>query len=269
MGTPILVLVVALYSAVATSYLEARRHREPPPAWARSVGPIAVAAHLLGLILLSKAIGRSPFATPSQSLSFLAFSLAGLYLILEATSRVATHGGAFYVLAAVLAALGVPGLIDVGASGAIVRDTLKTFHVGLSLMGTAAILAGGLLAGGYLGQYRRVKRGTLRGSGATGPSLRGFERLDRRASFLGVLLLGPALAMGIVIIIKRSEPPPGAMILLALTSVVLVLVTLAAWIWWRRPLRGHLAAWLNLASLVVVLLALLVVHPIVSSGAPH
>ena len=269
MGTPILVLVVALYSAVATSYLEARRHREPPPAWARIVGPIAVAAHLLGLIALSKAIGRSPFATPSQSLSFLAFSLAGLYLILEATSRVATHGGAFYVLAAVLAALGVPGLIDVGGSGGeVVRDSLRTFHVGLSLMGTAAILAGGLLAGGYLGQYRRVKRGTLCGSGATGPSLRGFERLDRRASFLGVLLLGPALAIGIVII-RRSEPPPGAMILLTLTSAVLVLVTLAAWIWWRRPLRGHLAAWLNLASLVVVLIALLVVHPIVSSGAAH
>jgi ABC-type uncharacterized transport system permease subunit len=264
MGTPILVLVVALYSAVATAYLEARRHREPPPAWARWVGPIAVVAHLVGLIALSHTIGRSPFATPSQSLSFLSFSLAGLYLVLEATSRVATHGGAFYATAALLAGVGVPGLIG-SMAAETPRDALRTFHVGLSLMGTAAVLAGGLLAGGYLGQYRRVKHGAIRESGADGPSLRGFERLARRASVLGVLLLGPALGLGIAITTGET-PPPGSAVLTGLTALVFALVLVAAWIWWRRPRHGRLAAWLNLTSLVVVLLTLLVVHPVVWPG---
>ncbi len=265
MGTPILVLVVALYSAVATAYLEARRRREPPPVWARLLGPLAVGAHLLGLILLSRIIGRSPFATPSQSLSFLAFSLGALYLVLEATSRVATHGGGFYAAATLLAALGAPGLIHAGRAADMAHDTIRTFHVGLSLMGTAAVLAGGLLAGGYLGQYRRVKRGVLGQDGAEGPSLRGFERLDRRASFLGVFLLGPALVLGVVVA-RNEEAPPGTTVLVGLTAACFLLLLAASWIWWRRPLRGRMAAWLNLMGLVVVLVALLLVHPLVAWG---
>ena len=266
MGTPVLVLVVALYASVATAYLEARRRREAPPAWARIIGPIAVVAHLVGLIALSKSIGRSPFATSSQSLSFLSFSLVALYLVLEATSRVATHGGGFYAAAAMLAALGVPGLIDATpATGEVVKDSVRAFHVGLSLMGTAAVVAGGLLGAGYLGQYRRVKSGALGTAEAEGPSLRGFERLARRASLLGVLLFGPALGLGIPLVTQDS-PPAGAKILLLLTALLFALLVGAFWIWWRRPLRGRSAAWLNLGAFVLVLVALFLVHPVVSGA---
>ena len=142
MSISILVLVVAVYAAVATAYLEARRHREPPPRWARIAGPLSVAAHLGGLVWLGAEIGRSPFSTPAQALSYLAFSLVALYLVLEATSRVATHGGGFYALAALLAALGVPGLIHAPAADPMaIKDAARTFHSGLSLMGTAAVLA--------------------------------------------------------------------------------------------------------------------------------
>ncbi|MFV1958418.1 MAG: hypothetical protein ACC662_03285 [Planctomycetota bacterium] len=265
MGTAVLVLVVALYAAVATAYLEARRRREAPPAWARLVGPVAVAAHLLGLIALGQQIQRSPFATTSQALSFLAFSLVALYLVLEATSRVATHGGGFYAAAALLAAVSVPGLIEQGPAALHVsHDSLRAFHIGLALMGTAAVFAGGLLAGGYLGQYRRVKHGTLKG-GAEGPSLRGFERLVRRASFLGVLLLLPALVLG-VLTVRQPEPPPGAALLTLAMAICFVLVAVAGWLWWRRPLHGRFAAWMNLAALVVIVLTFLLVHPLVIAG---
>ncbi len=266
MGTPVLVLVVALYSAVATAYLEARRRREAPPVWARIVGPLAAAAHLAGLVLLSAQIQRSPFASTSQALSFLAFSLVALYLVLEASSRVATHGGGFYAAAAVLAAVGVPGLVDATAPAmGAVRDTVRTYHVGLSLMGTAAVFAGGLLAGGYLGQYRRVKGKNLLG-GEEGPSLRGFERLARGASLLGILLLGPSLVLGALV--ARNDPhPANTVILTAMTAVCFFLLVAAGWIWWRRPLRGRTAAWLNLAALIVVLVAFFLVHPLVLAGA--
>ena len=266
MGTPVLVLVVALYSAVATAYLEARRRREAPPTWARIVGPLAATAHLAGLVLLSAQIRQSPFSTTSQALSFLAFSLVALYLVLEATSRVATHGGGFYAAAALLAAVGVPGLVDAAPSAiGAVKDNMRTYHVGLSLMGTAAVFAGGLLAGGYLGQYRRVKGGDLKG-GEEGPSLRGFERLARGASLLGTLLLGPSLVLGVVT--ARQEPSPAnTIILTSMTAVCFFLLVAAGWIWWRRPLKGRTAAWLNLLALIVVLVAFFLVHPLVLAGA--
>ena len=267
MGVPLLVLVVAFYAAVATAYLEARRRREPPPMWARVAGPLSVAAHLLGLILLSMAMGRSPFASASQSLSFLAFSLGVLYLLLEATSRVATHGGGFYAVAAILTALSVPGLVD-GEPSAWVdqpRDVARSMHIGLALMSTAAILAGGLLALGYLAAFARLKRRRLAG-GAHGPSLAGFQRLLGRASLLGVVLLLPALILGL----RADGADASAASLAVLTStitVLLIFLTGAFVLWWRRPLRGPLAAWLNLLAVVVLIVGFGIVHPLVLGGA--
>jgi hypothetical protein len=262
----ILVLVVAFYAAVATGYLEARRRREPVPGWARVAGPASVATHLGGLVALSLVMQRSPFATSSQALSFLAFALALLYLVLEATSRVATHGGGFYGLAALLTAFSVPGLVhgDALAWAAVPHDSVRSLHIGFSLMSTAAVLAGGLLAIGYLGAHARVKRRKLR-VGQNGPSLAGFERLARRASLLGVLLLLPALVLGVRV--EMADHEAGRVLFLTGTvGALLVLLVAALLIWWRRPLLGVLAAWFNLAAAVLLLIAFGVVHPLVLRG---
>lgn len=262
MASPILVLVVALYGAVATAYAEARRRTEARPAWARHLGALAVAAHLGGLVALAVQMDRSPFANASQALSFLAFSLVALYLLLEATSRVSTHGGWFYATAAVLAALSVPGLIAVPPDQAAEapRDTLRSLHVGLALLSTAAVLAGALLATGYLTTYARVK-GRRVAPGDAGPSLQGFERLARRASLLGALLLVPALGLGLDAWQRASDPAPmGATV--GAMAALLGLLTAAFWIWWRRPLKGSLAAWLNLAGAALLLVTFALVHPL-------
>lgn len=268
MANTLLVLVVACYAAAATAYLEARRRRESPPGWARLAGPVSVGAHLLGLVLLGQELGRSPFASGAQSLSFVAFSLAALYLVLEATSRVATHGGGFYALVAVLSALSVPGLIHspVGAAAAAPRDALRTVHVGLSLLAAAAVLAGGLLALGYLEAYRRVKRRSLV-AGEEGPSLSGFERLERRASGLAVLLLLPALLLGGGVA-QAHEPGRSFALLTLLTGALLVLLAVAGLIWWRRPLKGRLAALLNLVATGLLVVAVLLAHRGALGGAP-
>ncbi len=266
MAVPILVLVVAIYASVATAYVEARRRGESAPHWARWTGVFTVAAHFGGLLLLSMSISASPFSTPSQSLSFLAFALAGLYLILEATSRVASHGGWFYGLAAAMAAISVPGLIEAGppASDAAAPDALRSWHVGLALLSTAAVVVSGLLAAGYLGTYMRVKRRKL-GDATQGPSLTGFQRLTRNASFLAVALLAPSVAFGINAA-TRDEAPPHLLILAASTAAVLVLLTVAWLIWWRRPLRGALAAWLNVTGTLLVFVSAGIVHPLVIGG---
>ncbi len=260
MANTLLVLVVAGHAAVATAYLEARRRRESPPTWARASGPLVVIAHLVGLILLGQAMGRSPFASGAQSLSFVAFALAALYLVLEATSRVATHGGGFYAVAAALSALSVPGLIHAGAPAAPApRDVLRTVHVGLSLLSASAVLAGGLLALGYLEAYRRVKRRSLE-AGAEGPSLSGFERLERRAAALGVLLLVPALVLGLQSAGGQGEGA-GLAALVGLTAALLALLVAAGLIWWRRPLKGRLAAVLHLLATALLVAAVALAHP--------
>lgn len=266
MAHSLLVLVVACYAAAATSYAEARRRRETVPRWARLLGALGVAAHLGGLIALGAEIGRSPFAEGPQSLSFVAFALGALYVVLEATSGVATHGGRFYGLAALLAALSVPGLLHgLGhARPEAARDALRTVHVGLALLSAASVLAAGLLAVGYLQAYRRVKR-RLMEAGDEGPSLSGLERLSRRACALAVLLLTPAQLLG-MLAANRESASAAAVPLAMLTGVMLALVATAGWLWWRRPLRGSLAAWLNLAATAVLALAVLGIHPFIIGG---
>jgi hypothetical protein len=262
-ASALLSLVVAGYAAVATAYLEARRRTEEPPRWARTAGILTVAAHLLGLWALGQELGASPFRSGSHSVSFLAFSLGAFYLVLEATSRVAVHGGGFWLAVALLAAGGVPGISDRKPEGvpAPARDAVGTVHIGLGLLGLAAVLAGGLLAIGYLSTYRKVKRKVLV-AGATGPSLSGFERLERRAALLGLLLLGPAMVLGVRAALVTGATA-GTSFLAVVTAVLFLLVAAAGFLWWRRPLFGRLAAWLNVSGAALAFLAFAVVHPIV------
>ncbi len=266
MAHSLLVLVVAAYAAAGSAYLEARRRREAPPRWARVLGAASVLAHLLGLVLLGVSIGRSPFSGGAQMLSFVAFALGALYLLLELVSRVATHGGGFYAVLTLLSALSVPGLLQGLTSESVehVRDPLRTVHVGLSLLAAAAVLAAGLLAAGYLEAYRRVKRRATE-AGESGPSLSGFERLERGASALGVLLLLPALLLGLRSAL-RTDAPAHLLPLVGLAGGLLLLLGVATFLWWRRPLRGALAAWLNLAATALLLVSVLGVHPWIVGG---
>jgi ABC-type uncharacterized transport system permease subunit len=261
--TDLLLLVPALYAACAVAYLEARRRREGPPVWARALGAGALAVHLAGLVALGVASERSPFHTGSQALSFLALSLGLLYLLLERTSRVASHGGGFWVAVALLSGAAVPGLARETVEGAAShrKDALLAGHVGLALLGTAAVLAAGLLAFGYLSAYRRMKSRTLAAEGGEeGPSLAGLERLARHASVLAAVLLAPGLALGAAVA-ARAPGRAWVAVETATTAIQWALVVLASVVWWRRPSRGASAAWLNVAAVLVAGLALAAVHP--------
>lgn len=266
MPRAILLLVCAPYLAVAVAYLEARRRGESAPRWSRIAGLATVCAHLLGLVLLARETGRSPFQTESQAVSFLAWSVAALYAVLEATSGIATYGGRFWMLAAVLAGAGVPGIAaETGCAPATtVPDTMRSFHVGFALLGTAAIVAGGLLATAYLGTYRRIKSRRIVPGATEGPSLFGLQRLARDASFAGLVLLGPSLVLGWLILRRTSAHNVWATVELGLAALQFTLLLAAAFLWWRRPLRGAVAAWINVAATVMAVLAFGVVHPLLT-----
>lgn len=263
MAVSTLVLIVAFYAAVATAYAEARRRREAAPTWATIVGPVTVALHFAGLSMLASEYGRSPFGTSSEALSFLAFALGANYLLLERTSRVASHGAGFYWLSALMAGAAVPGLIEGGdpAPAMATAQGLRTWHIGLGLLSTTAVFATGLLSAGYLNAYRRVKRGDIR-QGTPGPALSGFQRLARNGSLIGSVLLLPTLVLGVWMGLE-DDAQTGVPVLTLLIGALFVLLTIAWLIWWRRPLRGRLAAWINVASAVLVIIAVAVIHPLV------
>ena len=270
MDTAILLLVTAPYAAVAVAYLEARRRGEMPPRWSRILGLVTAIAHLAALVALGARTGRSPFQTESQALAFLAFSLAALYVVLEATSGVAMHGGGFWLLTAILAASAVPGLAKEGerAAAHAPPGTVLSLHIGFALLGTATIAAGGLLAFGYLGAYRRAKARAITPGGDGQPSLFGLQVLAKHASAVGLLLLGPSLALGAYAEFRSPAPATAAAVAeIALSSLQFVVVAAAAFLWWRRPLRGAVAAWLNVAATGIAIASFAVVHPMLMRAA--
>lgn len=264
----ILLLVCAPYAAVAVGYLEARRRGERPPTWARWVGLATVSLHLVAMIAVGRVTGRSPFQTEDQALSFLAFAVAALYVVLERTSGVATYGGGFHLLTAVLAAASVPGLARAGTLVRSARepDVQFSLHVGFALLGTAAVVSGGLLAVGYLGAYRRMKALDVALEATPGPSLSGLQRLARDTSFAGVALLAPALGLGWAVLARGDHRDAWTAAELALASVEWALALVAGLVWWRRPMRGASAAWLNVVATVLAVLAFAIVHPHVAAG---
>lgn len=258
-----LVLVVAFYAAVATAHVEARRRKEAPPRWARALGAVAVLVHFLGLYALGRELGRSPFDNASEALSFLAFALAGITLTLQITSRVATHGGGFHALSALLAALSVPGVVTaapLAADAVGARDPLRTWHIGVGLLAAAATLTAGLMAIGYLRAYMRMKRRALPNAGS-GPSITAYARVLRHACIVSVALLLPLVGLGIHMA-GRENAPAGGLILTLGAGLTAVLMAASAWVWWRRPLRGALAAWLVLGSTGVLIVMSAIIHPL-------
>ena len=264
----LLLLLPAPYVAAGVGYAQARLRDERPPGWARWIGLATALAHLAGLVLLSKVTHRSPFQTESQALSFLAFSVAALYVVLERTSHVARYGGWFFLLAGLLAAASVPGLAAeaLPAPAPNAADPLLSFHVGLALLGTAAIVTAGLFAGGYVGVYRRVKRAQLAVGPAGGPSLVGLQRLARDASFAGLALLGPGLLLGYQVV-ARAGTSAWAQVGIALATLQFLLLLAAWWLWWRRPLRGPVAAALNVAATLLAVAGFAIVHPMLTRAA--
>jgi hypothetical protein len=141
-------------------------------------------------------------------------------------------------------------------------------HVGFALLGTATILAGGLLAAGYLGAYRRMKdRAIEPEAGGAGPSLFGLQVLSRHASAAGLLLLGPSLVLGWMALVRREGESPWARVALACSALEFAVVLVAAFLWWRRPMRGAVAAWLNVTATVIAVLTIGVVHPLLTRAA--
>ncbi len=82
-------------------------------------------------------------------------------------------------------------------------------------------------------------------------------------ALLALLFFGPALLLGGA---PRDggDPPGGHRRARRPDRGALRPDPVAGWIWWRRPLRGRLAAWLNLVAMVLAIVATILVHPLVT-----
>jgi cytochrome c-type biogenesis protein CcsB len=169
----------------------------------QSVGRLATLSTLVGFGLHSlsaifqvSALGRPPLGTLSESLSFLAWAIALIYLVTEARYRNRVMGAFVLpiVLLTALAAATLPG------RAADVRPALQGIglwvHVALAVLGNAAFaltFCAGLM---YLLQERQLKSRHLGRMHFRLPSLELLDSVSLRSLLAGFPLLTLALITG-------------------------------------------------------------------------
>jgi ABC-type uncharacterized transport system permease subunit len=154
-----------------------------------------VAGHLLEFLVVSVAQHKLPFGTMWDALALSTLVLSCSYLAVERIARSKALGGPFYLLAAAGSAMAAlndgPDRLPMQ-----LRSPLFALHVTLGTVGIGLLAAAGLLAAGWLLQYRLLRRRTFGGLVQNLPDLSTLERLFLALSALGTILLSIGAVLG-------------------------------------------------------------------------
>ena len=226
----------------------------------RMASPLAwlvVTAHAIYLILSGLAYGHVPLANTWESLTFVAFALALVYLVLEWQMRERATGA--FLLSAVL-------LLQILSSAFIthsreVPDILRSpmfgIHVVTALLGYVALAVSAIYGLMYLLQYRQLKRQNVGLLFQRLPNLETLSRLNLRALALGWVGLTIAILAGTAWAVTLAR---AGQLEINLLLDPKFLMTLGLWVLYGLCLGGlYIFRWpkSTLASLSVLAFALL------------
>lgn len=254
------VIVVSSYALASVLYFA--YHAAPGAALARTARLLLALGFVVQIvdIALHCLRGAHPASSGAEALVFIAWLMAGGYLIATVRYRLEA-GGAFAVPAALvllLLARVVPAASGPGSPAAI--GTLGLVHVFLAMLGVALFALAAVIEGLYLVQERRLKRkelGRLRAGGGVPLDL--LDRLAARCVSVGFPVFTLAIVTGTVWIARLGVLRGGGMVrpeyVLAVASWVAfgVLLVARAGAGWQ----GRRAAWLTVGGVFGVLLAAL------------
>lgn len=200
-----------------------------------------------------------PASSAPEAMAFIAWMIAGGYLLAAARYRLLA-AGAFAVpaaLALLLLARVVPEPGALPAAGAAAMGQLGLLHVLLATAGVASFALAAVVEAVYLVQERRLKRkelGRLRGGG---PPLDTLDRLAARCVSTGFVIFTLAIVTGALWIARLGLARGGIRVeyVLAVASwlaygVLLVARAGAGW-------QGRRAAWLTVGGFSGILLVVL------------
>lgn len=161
--------------------------------------PAAVALHFIKLLLQGMAGSHCPIIGIYETTSFLSFSIALIYLIIERYQRYFGTGAIFMAIILIFQAVS----LFAPASVTMVPQNLSKIPFGLHapivLVGVAAFTTSAISGVIYLLSFRKLKKKDFSLSQNKIPSLESMEKMVTLSSLLGVILVATGLAAGFVI----------------------------------------------------------------------
>jgi ABC-type uncharacterized transport system permease subunit len=137
-----------------------------------------------------------PFSTVHDALSFLAFSIMFVYMILEL--RLKNRGSGIFIVffAFIIELIASFNLTWEAETNALLSSPTFALHAGFSVMGYTAMSISALYAGMYIIQNHNLKKRNLGKLFTQLPALSYLEKMSIQSAFMGIVLLGFGLLLG-------------------------------------------------------------------------
>ena len=155
-----------------------------------------VLIHLAYLMLEALAFGHVPVANTWESLTFIAFSLALVYLVLEWRQGERSTGVFVIAVALLLQTLSSAFITHAEEVPEILRSSMFAVHVTAALLGYVGLAISAIYGVMYLLQYRQLKKQRVGVLFQRLPNLETLSRLNISALGLGWLGLTLAIIAG-------------------------------------------------------------------------
>ena len=234
---------------------------QPESRWGRVVTTgtwVLVSVHAAYLVLSGLVYGHIPLANTWESLTFIAFAVALVYLILEWQMQDRATGAFPIAGALFLQILSTAFITHTAEVPGILRSPMFGIHVTTAILGYVALAVSAIYGILYLIQYRQLKRKQVGLLFERLPNLETLSRLNARSLALGWLGLTVAIVAGSVwaLTLDRS-----GQLDVHLLSDPKFLLTVALWLVYGVCLVGlYVFRWPNttLASVSVLAFALMI-----------
>ncbi len=195
MASMLFAITIVLYGAACVLYLWGLTGGKRAGGAAIGFTAAALAAHTAGIAALGIRLGRAPFSNLYESLVFLAWALAAIYLLVARRYRAGALG-AFVTLAA-LCAIAAAWAVPKGTSEVLLpalRSRWAVIHVVSCLLGYGCFTLAFAAALGYMLQERMLKAKRVNGIARHLPALSVLDGLAYKLISLGF----PMLTLGVV-----------------------------------------------------------------------
>ncbi len=239
----------------------------PAPRLQHGILTLAFVLHTSALLARSLMLRQCPIFNLEDSLSFLAWAMVLICLLMRLLYRPNPLEGFAPALAIALSGASLLFYWQGGSTQYNVPPTAEkmwvSLHAGLYFMAYVAFAISFLSAGVYLLLQRRLKQRHVTGMTGSLGSLEAMDKLNYVSLLAGVLCLSAGIAAGVVVLgkgpagwIAQSGKDPK--ILLSLITWILYALLVAARATHR--LRGRKVALLSLLGFAVILLTFMGVH---------
>jgi HemX protein len=220
--------------------------------WVTAFTRGVVAVHAVYLVMAGIEYEHLPLASTWESLTFTAFAVALVYLVLEWQMRDRSTGSFLLTFVLLLQILSTAFISHTREVPAILRSPMYGIHVSTALLGYVALAVSAVYGIMYLIQYRQLKQRHVGLLFQRLPNLETLSRLNVRALAIGWLGLTVAIVAGTIWAFTLSR---AGQLQVNLLQDAKFLMTAGLWVVYGACLAGlYLLGWAKrtLASVSVV-----------------